>query len=148
MEDLQLKLLLTRSNVATLHNPFLKGEAIRNNRVARGEVDVLVQVEIALSRLNAIVFDKINRCAFAINGNGGLQRVVVQNNGVISDCRNIFLIRVLRINVNQTNPERSVAARRIHTGKLNFRATIDGEVASCPNGRILGRHSLNAAAVD
>ena len=64
---------------------------------ASDEMDVLVKVKEAFSLFGSIVLDKIDRCAFAINGHSVCQLEVVVDSGTVGKCGNVVLAGVFGV---------------------------------------------------
>lgn len=90
VEDLELEFLRLRRDVAALLNDLCEGEGIGGRLLAGNEVDVLVEIQEALSLLGAVVLDEIDGRTLAIDGDGGRQVEIVADGGVVEKIAGMF----------------------------------------------------------
>ena len=114
IENLKLKLLLTRRDVATLLNDLCEGEAVGNRFLARDEVDVLIEMQEALCLLDAIVLDEVDGRALVVDDNGMRQVKIAVDDRAIKERGDIIRVGVLGIDLGRVDCEIAGAASRIY----------------------------------
>lgn len=148
VEDFELEFLRLRRDVAALLNDFREGEGISGRLLAGNEVDVLVEMQEAFGLLGAVVLDEVDGRAFAINGDGVRQVVIVANGEAVKERRNIFIVSVLGVDFRCVDREVAIAARGVFAVERNVRIIANSQVASRPQGGIGGRGRLDGAAAN
>ena len=148
VENLKLKFLLARSDVAALLNDLREGEAIGDGFLARDEMDVLIEMQEVLGLLDAIMFDEIDGRALAVNGNGPRQVKISIDDRTIEKRGDIIRVYVLGIDFGRIDCEIAAAASRICAVERDLCATLNGQITACPQGRIHGRTRLHGTAVN
>ena len=148
VEDFELEFLRLRCDVAAFLNDFREGEGIGGRLLAGNEVDVLVEMQEVFGLLGAVVLDEVDGCAFAINGDGGRQVVIVANGEVVKERRNIVIVSVLGVDFGCVDHEFAVAARGVFAVERNVCVLANGQVAARPQGGIGGRGRLDGAAAN
>ena len=138
VENLKLKFLLARSDVAALLNDLREGEAIGDGFLTCDEVDVLIEMQEALGLLDTIVLDKIDGRALAVDGNGLRQVKIVVNDKAIRKRGDIACVCAFGIDLGRVDCEIAGATSRICTVEHDLCAALDGQIAARPQGRIHG----------
>ena len=148
VENLKLKFLLARSDVAALLNDLREGEAIGDGFFARDEVDVLIEMQEALGLLDAIVLDKIDGRALAVDGNGLRQVKIAVDDRTIQKRRGIACVCAFGIDLGRVDREIAATASRIYALERDLCAALNGQIAACPQAGIRSRGRLDRAAIN
>lgn len=138
VENLKLKFLLARSDVAALLNDLREGEAIGDGFLTCDEVDVLIEMQEALGLLDTIVLDKIDGRALAVDGNGLRQVKIAVDGEAIKERGGVLCVGVLGIDLGSVDCEIAGATSRICTVEHDLCTALDGQIAARPQGRIHG----------
>ena len=148
VENLKLKFLLARSDIATLLNDLREGEAIGDGFLTCDEMDVLIEVQEALGLFDAIMFDEVDGRAFAIDGNGLRQVEIIVDDRAIRKRRDIACVCAFSIDLGRADCEIAVAASRIYALERDLCAAFDGQIAACPQAGIRSRGRLYGTAIN
>ena len=92
----------------------------------------------ALGLLDAIVLDKIDGRAFAIDGNGLRQVKIVVDDRAIRKRGDIACVCAFGIDLGRVDCEIAGATSRICTVEHDLCTALDGQIAARPQGRIHG----------
>lgn len=132
VEDLELEFLRLRCDVAALLNDLCEGEGIGGRLLAGNEVDVLVEIQEALSLLGAVVLDEVDGRTLAIDGDGVRQVEIVADGGVVEDCRNVFYVGVLGVDFGSVDREVAFATRGVFAVERDVCVAANDQVAARP----------------
>ena len=102
----------------------------------------------ALGLLDAIVLDKIDGRALAVDGNGLRQVEITVNDGVIRERGDILHVCVLGIDLGRVDCEIAATASRFYALERDLCAALNGQIAACPQAGIRSRGRLDRAAIN